>query len=267
MRKILIVFVLVFMSISLIACSDRQISDTKFNVVFYVGRNASYVDTYFDVTINTKITAPEEPTKTGFLFMGWYKDISFNEAWDFDTDVVNSSIALYAKWSPAIWQISFAINDLLAEEYVDSSNVITEFDADDHIYLPLVRRPGGSFKGWILVPSDQYTLDMTIYRYTSELPITEYTEFVLYPVFTNNKYMITFTPRMTGIPTPAPKTGVEYGSIVTWVPVIEDTATHTFIGWFTKNGSVSGDWGVQIINGQYWTIPSNALLYGRWQEK
>jgi len=79
--------------------------------------------------------------------------------------------------------------------------------------------------------------------------------------------MITFNPLMTDVAKPAPKTGVTYGSIVTWTPVISDTATHTFVGWFTKNGTVSGDWGYQVINGDYWIVPSNALLYGKWQSK
>ena len=108
---------------------------------------------------------------------------------------------------------------------------------------------------------------MTVYRYAHDLPLSTTFDFVLYPVFNNNKYLITFNPRMAGVSTPAPKTGVEYGSIVSWIPVINDTATHTFVGWYTKNGGSSGDWGVKVENGDLWAIAANALLYGRWEEK
>lgn len=267
MRKIFVLLLVTLLSLTMVACKDKQIDDSRFNVIFYVGANASYVDTYFDVKENTKIDEPEEPSRTGYFFSGWFKNIERTEAWSFDQDVVTESLVLYAKWSPANWQISFVLNEELGEIYVNPDNIPTEFDLNTNVYLPLVKRPGGSFRGWILVPTTEYTLDMTIYRYTSELPITSYTEFILYPVFTNNKYMITFSPKMDGVPVPAPKTGVEYGSVITWVPAIEDTATHTFVGWFTKNGANTGDWGYQVENGDLWSVAANALLYGRWEPK
>lgn len=267
MRKILAILILSLFSLTMVACRDTQIEDNRFNVVFYVGPGSSYIDSYFDVSVNTTIDEPEEPTRDGFFFNGWFKDIARTESWDFNTDTITASLVLYAKWTPAIWEISFVLNEELGEVFVNPDSIISEFSLSKNVFLPLASRPGGSFKGWILVPTVDYTLDMTIYRYTNELPILDYSEFVLYPVFTNNKYMITFNPRMEGVPIPAPKTGVEYGSVINWVPVIQDTATHTFVGWFTKNGTNTGDWGYQVSNGDLWAVPANALLHGRWEPK
>ena len=45
-----------------------------------------------------KLTRPDNPTRRGYTFRGWYKDANFTEAWDFENDVVTASITLYAKW-------------------------------------------------------------------------------------------------------------------------------------------------------------------------
>ena len=71
------------------------------------------VETYYTVTFNSnggssvssqsvkkgeKLNQPADPTRSGYIFMGWYKNSSLTQAWNFATDVVNSDITLYAKW-------------------------------------------------------------------------------------------------------------------------------------------------------------------------
>ena len=41
---------------------------------------------------------PEIPTREGYIFTGWYTDTSCYEAWDIDTDTVQSDMTLYAGW-------------------------------------------------------------------------------------------------------------------------------------------------------------------------
>lgn len=48
-----------------------------------------------------KIVRPEDPKREGFCFEGWYKDIHLTEAWDFEKDVLEGNISLYAKWATA----------------------------------------------------------------------------------------------------------------------------------------------------------------------
>lgn len=45
-----------------------------------------------------KITKPTDPTKSGFTFGGWYKEVGLTNAWNFANDVVTGNITLYAKW-------------------------------------------------------------------------------------------------------------------------------------------------------------------------
>lgn len=45
------------------------------------------------------IEEPDEPTKTGYEFDGWYSDPDFLNAWDFDTTGAYDDMTLYAKWT------------------------------------------------------------------------------------------------------------------------------------------------------------------------
>ncbi|MGJ7911093.1 leucine-rich repeat protein, partial [Neobacillus sp. LXY-1] len=47
---------------------------------------------------DTLITSPIEPTKAGYTFGGWYKEITYITPWNFTADKVASNITLYAKW-------------------------------------------------------------------------------------------------------------------------------------------------------------------------
>ncbi|MFL0270043.1 leucine-rich repeat protein [Candidatus Clostridium radicumherbarum] len=48
---------------------------------------------------DTLITAPIEPTKSGYTFAGWYKEAECLNAWNFGTDKVTTNVTLYAKWT------------------------------------------------------------------------------------------------------------------------------------------------------------------------
>ena len=44
------------------------------------------------------ISSGNSDTRVG----GWYKEKSYNTKWNFDTDIVNSNLTLYAKWADVI---------------------------------------------------------------------------------------------------------------------------------------------------------------------
>lgn len=47
---------------------------------------------------NGKISAPEEPTKEGYAFIGWFSDSALTEKWDFASGVLSENKTLYAAW-------------------------------------------------------------------------------------------------------------------------------------------------------------------------
>ena len=49
---------------------------------------------------NGTITPPNNPSRDGYYFAGWYKDKACTKPWNFDTDKVTGNCTLYAKWEP-----------------------------------------------------------------------------------------------------------------------------------------------------------------------
>lgn len=41
---------------------------------------------------------PEEPTKEGYIFTGWFTDENYETEWNFEEDLVTENITLYARW-------------------------------------------------------------------------------------------------------------------------------------------------------------------------
>ncbi len=46
------------------------------------------------------VERPTDPTRFGYTFEGWYKDVELTMPWDVASDVVNQDVTLYACWKP-----------------------------------------------------------------------------------------------------------------------------------------------------------------------
>ena len=51
-----------------------------------------------DLMYSDYIAEPEEPTREGYTFNGWYVDENCVYQWDFETSQVSKSMTLYADW-------------------------------------------------------------------------------------------------------------------------------------------------------------------------
>lgn len=50
------------------------------------------------VKVGDTAKKPDEPTAAGYRFDGWYRDEACTKAWNFDADIVQADMTLYAKW-------------------------------------------------------------------------------------------------------------------------------------------------------------------------
>jgi uncharacterized repeat protein (TIGR02543 family) len=50
------------------------------------------------VAANALVTKPVNPTRSLYVFAGWFKDRAYTTDWNFATDHVTSTLTLYAKW-------------------------------------------------------------------------------------------------------------------------------------------------------------------------
>ncbi|MDR1175959.1 MAG: InlB B-repeat-containing protein, partial [Treponema sp.] len=89
-------------------------------------RRVPVPDTYYTVTFDTnggsaapeaqtvvegsKATEPAAPTKAGYIFGGWFREMEMVNQWNFATDTVTADITLYAKWSTVTYTVTFDTN-------------------------------------------------------------------------------------------------------------------------------------------------------------
>lgn len=67
--------------------------------VTFDSRGGSAVSPLTGVRQGETIAAPTPPTRDGYTFGGWYRDVACTGAWDFKADTVAADITLYAKWT------------------------------------------------------------------------------------------------------------------------------------------------------------------------
>lgn len=96
------------------------------------------VDTYY----GAKLSQAETPTRSGYEFAAWYKDSKLTEAWNFETDVIESDTTLFAGWTSLIEEhdVKFVLN------YPEATDVIKSTENGLIKFVPT--REGYVFNGW-----------------------------------------------------------------------------------------------------------------------
>src|SRR5690554_2829372 len=111
MKKVLSLVILILFSFVLIACSDKKNTEYDLQVLFFTGTNESSIPTLKNLEPNQLIEEPAEPTRSGFRFDGWFKDVSLTEEWDFEVDRIgDTSMALFSKWVAGFYSITYVTN-------------------------------------------------------------------------------------------------------------------------------------------------------------
>ena len=83
---------------------------------------------YLKVDITDKLGQPLEepnpaPTRENYDFVGWYKEASGTNEWNFDTDIPYSSVILYAKWGNGSEEQPYQ-----EPEYIPPERIIEDMD-------------------------------------------------------------------------------------------------------------------------------------------
>jgi uncharacterized repeat protein (TIGR02543 family) len=103
---------------------------------------ASYIG-FFEQTV----TQPENPTRTGATFAGWYKDEALTAPWNFAADKMpNNAITLYAKWNVTV---AFNAN----RGTVSPATQVYPADIAYGGTFPTPTRAGYTFAGWASDPT------------------------------------------------------------------------------------------------------------------
>ena len=111
-------------------------------VVTFDSDGGTYVESQ-TIESGSKVTKPNEPTKTGYNFVGWYVDSNKTMKYNFES-AVTSNIKLYAKWNVNSYTVSFDTDggSAISSQTVESGSKVTK-PADP-------TKDGYKFAGWYL---------------------------------------------------------------------------------------------------------------------
>ena len=72
--------------------------NATYTVHFYTGTEDTFNISAQTVSYGSLVWRPDNPSRTGYIFIGWYKDAACTEVWTFEIDKVTSDMTLYARW-------------------------------------------------------------------------------------------------------------------------------------------------------------------------
>lgn len=90
------------------------------------------------------IDEPNDPTKDGYTFIGWFSDEDLTEEFDFETEITEDT-TLYAKWEVVSYTISLNLNGGTLDPTFPTTSYTVE---SDDITLPTPVKDGYDFIGW-----------------------------------------------------------------------------------------------------------------------
>jgi uncharacterized repeat protein (TIGR02543 family) len=189
---------------------------------------------------NTSVTAPTPPTKTGYTFSGWYKDIALTSEWNFSTEKVTQDTTLYAKWTINQYTVSFNVDggSAIASQTINYNDRAVEPTAPT--------KTGYTFAGWYKEAGFTSEWNFATDKVTEDTTI--------YVKWTINQYTVTFNPN--GGSSVASKV-TDYNTMIT-EPMPPTRAGYSFGGWYKDNGSKS-PWNFATDK-----VTNDTTLYALW---
>ena len=252
------------------ACNGPTSVDREYNVYFFTANvNASQVDTILNQKPGTLIKKPNDPTRSGFEFVGWYDDVGLTNAWDFTVDLMpEASMVLYASWEASTRTITYELNGgtMKTEDYQ------VEYSPGDNVILPQAERVGFTFKGWfyenqnfVLYPNSEGTKpgEKSVITISS----SSFENIVIYAHWAVIQSVVSFKVNHP-IPASVQKPGtirVSYGTIIQYGTNFPRdfgiVAGYLFVGWNSKADG-TGEW---FRNDTVFNKTSSIELFGQWQ--
>lgn len=132
MRKLL--FIILASMILLSSCQEGIITNNVYTVTFSLNDTKRPRPTTVQVYGGALLEKPEDPTREGYAFKGWYKAETGTKNWNvFDfSSPITESIMLYAKWEP-VWKVTLQLQGAAPDRIVMVEKAIGTLDIPDLI--------------------------------------------------------------------------------------------------------------------------------------
>jgi len=190
---------------------------------------------------NTAFTEPEQPTREGYTFEGWYRNAQLALPYTFDKMPAEDQ-TLYAKWSIIEYSVAYVLNE--GSNSINNPSIYTV--STPTLTLFNATRTGYTFIGWF----EHQTFEGD--------PITQINpgttgDLTLYAKWSINQYTITFDSNGG---TAVESITQDFGTEVT-EPNEPKKAGYIIVGWFTNE-----QWTTHHI---FSTMPAYSVtLYAKW---
>ncbi|HBY65922.1 MAG TPA: hypothetical protein DEG42_06070, partial [Acholeplasmataceae bacterium] len=101
-----------------------------------------------EVEENLTVEEPADPTKTGYVFVGWFTSdsVASGDEWDFEVDLVTEDITLYARWTVAPLTDSERVD--AAFSWLQLGDLTALVNSSPRLILPTVR--DGVTISWVI---------------------------------------------------------------------------------------------------------------------
>ena len=192
------------------------------------------------ITYGTLINEPTLPSKTGYNFVRWYKDIDCVYAWNFGTDQVLGNTTLYAQWKAINYTVTFESNGgtAVAPMSADYGTTITEPVSP--------QKMGYTFAGWYKEIALSTPWNFTVDTVTGNN--------ILYAKWSANSYTVSFESNGGTTVNPI---SVDYNTTII-EPTAPNKTGHTFAGWY-KEPTLATRWNFATD-----LVLGNTTLYAKW---
>lgn len=217
---------------------------TSRNIVYFDSNGGTTVSAITNITSGTMIVEPTPPTKLGYTFEGWYKEVGLTTVWNFSTDKVTTDITLYAKWSEIIvpkYTATFNSNGgttVAAIANITSGAIIAEPTAPT--------KTGYGFEGWYKEATLTTAWNFAIDKVTADI--------TLYAKWRVNNYTIAFN---TNGGTTIAAIIADYNTAIA-EPTAPTKFGYIFVGWY-KEATLATAWNFAADN-----VVEDITLYAKW---
>ena len=222
---------------------------------------------------NGKITLPT-PTRTGYIFRGWYSDSEFKNQVS-NTTQYNSNTTLYAKWEAIKYTVTYNSNkpEIASSSVTGSTADSTHtYDVERSLTKNGYALTGWTFTGWNTSANGNGT------SYADEAKVVNQTatnggRITLYAQWRANTYTVTYNKNnateFDGETSKVVTYDTQYGSLPSvkriysvvfatngGTPCVDKTSRYNFEGWYLGSN--------KIISSTYVHTPSDHQLTAKW---
>lgn len=184
------------------------------------------------------------PTRTGYIFKGWYSDKNYKTRVRIIPRGRKGNIRLYAKWSAKSYKITYQLN-----KGTNNKKNPAKFKYDSPVKLYSPTRTGYAFKGW-------YS-DKSFQKQVKTIPRGTGRNIKLYAKWSVQSYKITYQLN-GGTNNPSNVKTYTYTETITFYPPAKNG--YVFKGWYTDSSYTKG-----ITKIRKGTVTGAVKVYALWE--